>query len=26
VADKLWTVQQICTAEFATACKSAGLQ
>jgi D-xylose transport system substrate-binding protein len=26
VADKLWKVEEICTAEFATACKSAGLQ
>jgi D-xylose transport system substrate-binding protein len=26
VKEKLWTVEQICTAEFAEACKSAGLQ
>ncbi len=25
VADKFWTVQQICTADFADACKAAGL-
>jgi len=26
IAEKLWTVEQICTAEFAEACKTAGLQ
>ncbi|MGI5253089.1 sugar ABC transporter substrate-binding protein [Actinacidiphila glaucinigra] len=26
VADKLWSVEEICTAEFAAACKAAGLQ
>ncbi|SNS14407.1 sugar ABC transporter substrate-binding protein [Actinacidiphila glaucinigra] len=26
VADKLWSVEEICTAEFAKACKAAGLQ
>ena len=26
VADKFWTVQQICTADYATFCKAAGLQ
>ncbi len=26
VKDAFWTVQQICTADFATACKAAGLQ
>lgn len=26
IADKLYTVQEICTAEFAAACKAAGLQ
>ena len=26
VADKFWTVDQICTAQYADACKAAGLQ